>query len=213
MNEIYVAKDGRETGPFQEDQIVSMLDAGMLALTDSVWHKDVPGWIPVHQFLGRRPPLPDTVSHPVASGAPNRSGELASFGRRFGALVVDSVLWLFVGSMTGGFVAGVVLGESMNMMSNEEFNRFTLVPALVVAWLYSAGMESSPIRATVGKLLFGLIVTDTAGKPLTFWRATLRFAGKFIVAPTLGFSWLPCAWTARKQALHDLLSGTLVLRK
>jgi hypothetical protein len=56
--EIYIVKSGKETGPFTKEQITPMLDSGMVALTDLLWHEGLAGWIPVHQFLGVRPPLP-----------------------------------------------------------------------------------------------------------------------------------------------------------
>jgi hypothetical protein len=54
--EIYIAKSGKEAGPFTKEGIASMLDSGMVTLTDLVWHKDLPDWIPVHEFLKDRPP-------------------------------------------------------------------------------------------------------------------------------------------------------------
>lgn len=35
-----------------------MLESGMVGLSDSVWHKGLPEWIPVYQFLEKRPPVP-----------------------------------------------------------------------------------------------------------------------------------------------------------
>lgn len=71
MHEIYIAKGGRESGPFTPEQLPSMLDSGMLCLTDSVWHQDLPSWIPVHQFLNVRPPVPEAmVADPLAVSIP-----------------------------------------------------------------------------------------------------------------------------------------------
>jgi len=39
---IFLVKSGKEIGPFSEEQIQSMLNAGMIALTDSAWHEGLP---------------------------------------------------------------------------------------------------------------------------------------------------------------------------
>jgi uncharacterized RDD family membrane protein YckC len=42
-------------------------------------------------------------------------------------------------------------------------------------WLYFAGMESSPLEATIGKTFLRLRVTDLAGHRISFARETLRY--------------------------------------
>src|SRR6478752_3968098 len=59
--EIYVAKSGKESGPFTKEQLASMLESDMVAKGDLVWHEGLPEWIPVHQFLGVRPPVPAAI--------------------------------------------------------------------------------------------------------------------------------------------------------
>jgi uncharacterized RDD family membrane protein YckC len=74
-------------------------------------------------------------------------------------------------------------------------------------------MESSQYHATLGKMLLGLIVTDDQGRPITFGRATGRFFSKLISRFTLGIGYIMAGFTQRKQALHDLIANTLVVRK
>ena len=80
-------------------------------------------------------------------------------------------------------------------------------------WLYSASLESSVWQATVGKKLLGLYVTDVSGKRISFARASGRFVGKSLEHLTLFIGFLVAGFTARKQALHDIIAGCLVLRK
>ncbi len=56
--EIYIARGGNETGPYTKDQIESLHHAGVLQLTDFVWHDGMADWMPLHGFLGMRPPVP-----------------------------------------------------------------------------------------------------------------------------------------------------------
>jgi len=80
-------------------------------------------------------------------------------------------------------------------------------------WLYSASLESSVWQATIGKKLLGLYVTDVNGKRVSFARASGRFVGKSLEQLTLFIGFLAAGFTARKQALHDIVAGCLVLRK
>jgi len=82
-----------------------------------------------------------------------------------------------------------------------------------VGWAYYALMESSPAQATVGKIALGIYVTDVEGDPIDFRRASIRFWAKVISTLTLMLGWLMTAFTPRKRALHDILAGTLVLRR
>jgi uncharacterized RDD family membrane protein YckC len=59
--------------------------------------------------------------------------------------------------------------------------------------------------------LFG---TDLTGQPLTTGHATGRFFAKIIsgLIP-LRIGYIMAGFTKKKQALHDIIAGTLVLRK
>jgi uncharacterized RDD family membrane protein YckC len=94
---------------------------------------------------------------------------------------------------------------------------FVLATAsLVVTWLYHALMESSEWQATLGKKALGLVVTDMAGQRVSFGRATGRHFAKIITNLAsfgIGLGYLLAAFTEKKQALHDMLAGCLVLRR
>ena len=83
----------------------------------------------------------------------------------------------------------------------------------LIAWAYYSLLESSPARGTLGKIALNLFVADVHGDPITFYRASARYWLKLLSGWTFGVGWLLAAFTPRKQALHYLLSGTLVLRK
>jgi len=83
---------------------------------------------------------------------------------------------------------------------------------IVTTWLYFAGMESSPWRATLGKKLLGLYVTDIKGQRLSLIRATGRTFAKYLSAATAGVGYLLCGFTEKKQTLHDMVTSCVVLR-
>jgi len=83
----------------------------------------------------------------------------------------------------------------------------------LVSWFYHAGMESSAWQGTIGKRILGVIVTDAEGQRLDFWHATRRHLAKYISAAVFGVGFLMAALSNKKQALHDRLAATLVLRR
>jgi uncharacterized RDD family membrane protein YckC len=81
---------------------------------------------------------------------------------------------------------------------------------IAASWLYEALMESSSYQATLGKMAFGMKVTDLYGNRISFARATGRHFAKIVSAMILCIGFIMVGFTERKQGLHDLLAGTLV---
>jgi len=129
----------------------------------------------------------------------------AGFWRRVAAYLIDGALLATV---------ELVLAAGILMMAPRDLRAWAnLAPvSAAISWAYFSLFESSPMRATVGKYALGLYVSDTHGDPITFRRATARYWLKILSSLSLMVGWLMTAFTPRKQALHDLLAGTLVLR-
>ena len=83
----------------------------------------------------------------------------------------------------------------------------------VASWLYEAVMMTSEWQATVGKRIMSIVVTDLDGKRLSFGRATGRHFAKYISAFLLGIGFIIAAFTAKRQALHDMIAETLVIKR
>ena len=79
-------------------------------------------------------------------------------------------------------------------------------------WIYEAAMENSSKQATLGKMALGLKVTDLEGRRISFARATGRHFAKIISKMILLIGYIMAGFTQRKQALHDMIAGTLVQR-
>ncbi len=88
-----------------------------------------------------------------------------------------------------------------------------IVLSIIISWLYNALMESSSTQATLGKMAVGIHVTDTNGRRISFLRATGRYFAKGFLSSILLIGYIMAFFTNRKQALHDLMAGTLVLKK
>ena len=82
----------------------------------------------------------------------------------------------------------------------------------VLWWLYHALFESSAAQATLGKQALRLKVTDIYGRRISFGRAAGRTLAKILSLITLTIGYIMAAFTLRKQALHDFVAETVVLR-
>jgi uncharacterized RDD family membrane protein YckC len=136
---------------------------------------------------------------PVASAGTSSvvdTGGYASFGTRLLAWVIDLVV-IIVGS---GLIGAVTFGAGTLLI-------------FVGPWLYEAFMLSSEWQATLGKRVMSVVVTGIDGKRISFARATARHFAKYISAVLLCFGFIMAAFTAKKQALHDMIAETLVVQR
>lgn len=136
--------------------------------------------------------------------------EPAGFFARFAAAFIDQIL---LGIF--GFVVGLALGVAMvaaGVKDAEVVGRAGNLLGLILGWLYYASMESSSSQATFGKQALGIKVTDLEGNPISFGRATGRYFGKLLSAIILLIGYLMALFTERKQALHDMLAGCVVVK-
>jgi uncharacterized RDD family membrane protein YckC len=87
------------------------------------------------------------------------------------------------------------------------------IVGITLGWLYFALMESSSKQGTLGKIALGIKVTDLSGNAISFGRATARHFGKILSTIILLAGYLMVAFTAKKQGLHDMIAGCLVVNK
>lgn len=119
----------------------------------------------------------------------------AGFWKRAVAFLIDAI------------IVGVIIGVSDLIFAEW----LAGLIGVVAGWLYWAGMESSARQATIGKQVMNIYVTDLFGQRISFMRATGRYLGKILSGMILLIGYFMAGFTARKQALHDILANTLVL--
>ena len=135
----------------------------------------------------------------------------AGFWRRVAAFLIDRFLLSFVN------VALCLFYFFLSGMDwrGEELRTLSLTSAVfgfLLKWLYYTVLESSASQATLGKAIIGIRVTDEQGRRISLLKANARYWAKILSTVTLGFGYLMAGFTRRKQALHDLVAGTLVVR-
>ena len=139
----------------------------------------------------------------------------AGFWRRLVAALIDSVvLFIPLSFVLLVFVVAFKLaaGANGNTLANSILAALPLA-LFAAASIYFAVLEWSAWQATIGKAMLRLRVTDVEGRRLTPGRAIGRSLAKFVSILTFGIGFALCGFTARKQALHDIMAGTLVLRR
>lgn len=67
--QIHVAKNGQQTGPFEEAQVREKLASGEFADTDLAWHADLAGWQPLSTLFPSAAPEP-SMAPPAPSASP-----------------------------------------------------------------------------------------------------------------------------------------------
>jgi uncharacterized RDD family membrane protein YckC/Tfp pilus assembly major pilin PilA len=136
----------------------------------------------------------------------------AGFWKRFAAYLID---WVLIVVASGVFV--VALGFGLGLWEVEEAEGLAgglgQLGGVVIAWLYYALMESGPRQATLGKQAISIRVTDYRGGRIGFGRASGRYFAQILSALPFMIGYLMAGWTRRKQALHDLVAGCLVVNR
>lgn len=113
--------------------------------------------------------------------------------------------------------------SEIGMLSEEDI--MVMLPAIIsmvtsialfsflIQLLYYALLESSKHQASLGKMMLGIIVTDTNGERLDFTKAMIRQLGKIISGVMFCIGYIMAAFTEKKQALHDIIANTYVVIK
>lgn len=157
---------------------------------------------------------------------PDRPKETFTFGKyedRWNGWAIDLIISFFlrilatvgITLLLGIFVLPLINSNvlpyedhsTVILLMNIQWGTFLLSP-----WLYFALLESSPWQATLGKRLIKTKVTDLGGNRISFGRASVRYFSKYLSFYLLLIGYLIQPFRPKKQALHDILAGTLVIK-
>jgi len=137
--------------------------------------------------------------------------------RRLAAGLTDAflvpVVWYLATFFMGFFFGAASNGEEMSSGTASLTNYAAWIAGFVVWWLYCVLMERSANQGTLGKMLLGIAVTDAGGRRISPGRALARTLAKILSGALLPVNWLMVALTGKKQGLHDILAGCLVVKK
>ena len=146
-------------------------------------------------------PPPGSPAHPATG--------YAGFWRRFAARIIDIIVVALANIVITTIVA---VAAGWEEGSDENLAEIYII-SIAISWLYYAGMHSSKFQATLGKMALGIAVTGYNGQQIGFWHASGRWLAELASVFTLFIGYVMAGWTARKQALHDMIASTLVVNR
>lgn len=144
---------------------------------------------------------PISASDGQTSNSTVMAARYADFWRRGAAAIVD---WQIVGT------AGAFVNRFLSTKS-DDIQLFGSVAFMLFVAIRFAIWESRD-SATIGKRLFHLSVLRSDQTKLSFLRALGRFFGRWLSAAVLGVGYLMQPFTAKKQALHDMMTDSVVVQ-
>lgn len=230
----YYVEGGERRGPVEEELLRQQFERGMLAPDTLVWRDGMTDWVPANG-------LPEFSSGAAAANAPLAAAPeaaesgydpysqehygvqyvtYAGFWKRFVAWFIDRIILAVVGGCFGGIVGGILGGIAGAGGVDVEDPNFAMafqviggIVGTLIGWLYYAFFESSEYQATPGKMALQIKVTDMSGNRISFARATGRYFGKILSTLTFLVGYIMAGFTEKKQALHDMIAGCLVVNK
>jgi len=234
----YVDANGQQVGPVSVEELRAALQRGAATNASLAWRDGLANWQPISALaaeLGLASAVATTATAaPVASSAraeanPYRAPETesgegffegatdvvyAGFWKRWAALFLDQ---LIIGLPLGILFFFVSLGFTMSSGGQPDpATAIMLQLGFYAVWIpaalfYYAGLESSEAQATFGKRALGIKVTDLNGQRISFKHAVGRWFSAAVSYLSLYIGFAMAGFTQRKQALHDLMAGTLVV--
>ena len=166
----------------------------------------------------QKPSTPTTASAQVYPAAVQYAG----FWRRVLATIIDGLIVGAVQTVFQFILIGVGVINMSDLQADPgtaEYRHYIAViwilggVMFIVQMLYFAIMESCSKQATLGKMVLGIVVTDTDGKRVSFGRALGRNLGKIISSIILLIGYFMIAFTEKKQGLHDIMADCLAVVK
>jgi uncharacterized RDD family membrane protein YckC len=230
--EIWIGRNGERHGPYKEEDVRQWLRNGQVSREDLAWYEGLADWQPLSVLFpdavtSAPPSAPPAVGMPPAQIISAVLQDYAGFWKRVAAYILDAIILylpsMLIQKMMGGDAAEAAMKQAQLASPGDLQVTFTalghyydtMMPAMliitVITWLYFAFCESSAWQATPGKLALGIRVTDMQGRRISLPRALGRYPAKYLSTIILFVGFLMVAWTQRKQGLHDLIAGTLVL--
>jgi|NGEPerStandDraft_6_1074524.scaffolds.fasta_scaffold66555_2 uncharacterized RDD family membrane protein YckC len=168
------------------------------------------------------------MSSPQTATIPEVGQLYANLGARLGAWSIDvlvALVTVVAAAITMQILRASGLWTPTPWSGNPESewrtmavgSKFLIVAAFFISTgvVYGALFEASPWQATLGKRVMKIYVIDAhAFQRLTLTRSSVRWVARYVCTYVVGWliSLILVATKGKKQALHDLVAGTLVFK-
>lgn len=138
----------------------------------------------------------------------------ASFFRRLAGWLIDTLILVIV---VGSFLWFFTYVYDYTFASDYAIR--DLIPLIdfvlyILAWgAYYIYFEGGKGNATPGKRLLQIKVNDRNGLPIGYKQALKRYIGRLVSTAIFGIGFLVALFNRQHRTLHDLIAGTIVVRK
>jgi uncharacterized RDD family membrane protein YckC len=149
----------------------------------------------------------DAAEREAAAAPPGGERRYASWGARLGAYLIDTAILVIP------LVVLIVVFVATDLWAGV---LFAYLGFLVIPFVYFTYFHGEPSGQTPGKRAVGIrVVSDETGNRIGYGRAFGRYAitvvfGLFFIPWLLDYLWP--LWDTKKQALHDKVVGSVVVR-
>lgn len=224
----YADANLQQQGPVTSEALAGLLRSGAVHQETLVWREGMTQWAPLREFAA------ELVPPPIAPAIPARAPEgpgigkpasieivYAGFWRRWAALFIDQlILSLAFYALVFALIVAAAIGGWVDMgaLDSEHPSPLLVVGYVgillfyyVAAAAYYTLSESSRQQATLGKRAVGIKVVDLHGQRLTWGHAIGRWCAASLSYLSMYIGFAMAGFTARKQALHDMVASTLVV--
>ena len=227
----HVGRGGQTTGPYSTEQLRDMAATGRISPGDLVWKEGMAEWADCATVQGLFPATrtaeggsgatdwnpyrSPTVDTTTASSDDPGSGRLvyADYLPRVGAHLLD-MLFLILMTWIPGFLLAIALIAILGQQTaSAVVEPVANLLGLLIGIAYYVGLETSTKQGTWGKQIVGIKVTDLHGRRLTAGRALGRYFAHIVTALSFGIGMLMPLFTQKRQTLHDMIAGCLVVNR
>jgi len=207
----YILEDGEQTGPFTLDELISKepdIHTRVLSPNEDTWQDACD--------------LPELYEYFIAQGLnfPTEDN-LASFWIRLLAFVIDlAIVYVVLGIVIGYLIANKLIVDIRTYTTLDAYNKmpykdFLVLQVIFISALviYNSVCEASSMKGSVGKRICRLVVVDADGVGISYLNALGRSLARIVSLSFYGIGFISIFWSEHRQALHDYIARTYVVRR
>jgi uncharacterized RDD family membrane protein YckC len=146
----------------------------------------------------------------------NSEMKIAGIWSRIGGAIIDLIIILIlcvVVMFSWSFFVGYVDPFSASRLDQGDWKTRGFLAGLAIDYLYTAILQSGSKQGTCGQRVMGLQVIKKDGSAVTFGTASIRYFVSLVSSILFKIGYAIAIFTEKKQTLHDLAAGVVVIRR
>jgi len=211
MDWYYVDRDQR-VGPFSQEDIIRLVNQGVVRETTLVWHAGMSEWQP---YASVSMATGDVMAAPAADPR-DQYDDYGGFWIRFVAKFIDGIVLGLLNvllSVASGIVLAILAGRGAGAMpAAMGAMAITFVLQMIFSAFYATWFVGR-YGATPGKMACRLRVVRPDGTEVGYGRAFGRYLAEILSMLTLYIGYLIAAFDPEKRSLHDRVCDTRVMHR